>query len=357
MDKRFQDFTHFFNNQLKRILKPSFLTTQRYSVGLDIGSAYVKAVSLERHDKILNITGFGCERIDVDLKNTIKKVLFNLPIRKKELAMSISSQSVVLRYVNMPLLNDEELAKSMTFELEKYIPFKKEEVNIDFAVLKKNQDTNKMSVLIAAAKKDLVESRISILRELGYATAVVDVCSLSVANYFEFVKGPQEGVCAIINLGAAITSVDIIEDGLLALSRDVFIGGSDFTKEISVILDKNIEEAEAIKLRVIDDNLVQSLESVFSNLVKEVKTSFDFYETQENRLIDKIFITGGTAQLKGLMEFFKHYLGQDVEFITFASDKFKLKSSLSFKVSPEEFEKKFNFLTIALGTAIRNLYR
>lgn len=341
----------FLNTYLKKVFRPNFLSSKNISVSLDIGRAYVKAVSLEKDKQIINITGFSCEKIEAHLKNSISKALSNIPTRKKEVALSISGQSVVLRYVNMPIMSNEELTKSMNFEMEKYIPFKKDEINYDFTVLKRNKNTGKMFVLIAAAKKDMIENKISICRSIGYSPTFIDVCPLAVANYFEFAKNIKEGVYAVVNLGAAVSSVDIIEEGLLALSRDIFIGGDDFTKRISGILNKNLKEAEEIKIKSLDDNLIQSLEPIFSNLARELRASFDFYETQENRLIDKIFITGGTAKLKGLIEFLKHSLGHDIELIAFDTDKFKLKPTLD----SELFRNNFNFFTIALGMAIRDL--
>lgn len=349
MNSKLKNISGSLTNNLQRLINPSFLATQNHSVSLDIGSSYIKAISLERDIQTISITGFSCEKIEADAKTTIKKVLSRIPMKKKELAMSVSGQSVVLRYVNMPLMSDEELGKAMAFELEKHIPFDKNDVNADFTVLKKNKNTGKMLVLIAAAKKDLTNNRLNTIKELGYSPVFVDVCPLAMANYFEYARDSKEGVCAVINLGATLSSVDIIEDGLLVLSRDIFIGGNDFTKKIAEVLNKNIKESESIKLRSLDDNIIQSLEPTFTNLAKELKVSFDFYETQENRSIDKIYITGGSAQLKGLADFFKSFLGQDIELIKFNHDKFKLKPSLGL----EEFENSFNFFTIALGMALR----
>lgn len=350
MKSKFKDISLLFRSRLKQLFKPSFLSSKNTFIGLDIGSAYVKAVSLEQSGQTANITGFSREIIEADIKDAIKKVLSKLTIKKKELAVSISGQSVALRYVNIPMMSQEEAERSMSFELERYIPFKKEEVNFDFTILKKNKNTGKMLVLIAAAKKEAVNNKISLCRELGYHLSFIDVCPLAIANYFEFTTNIKEKVCAVINLGATFSSLDIIEDGLLVLSRDIFIGGGDFTKKISEVLNKDFKEAEEIKLKSFDDNLIQSLEPIFNNLARELKVSFNFYETQENRLIDKILVTGGSAQLKGMIDSLNHHLGHNIELLAFDSDKFRLKSSLNL----EEFKADFNFFTLALGMALRN---
>ncbi|MDD5006069.1 MAG: type IV pilus assembly protein PilM [Candidatus Omnitrophica bacterium] len=335
---------------LKQLFRPTIISSRNTFVSLDIGSAYIKAISLEKSGQNVNITGFSCDKIESDVKETVKKALSNFSMKKKELAISVSGPNVVLRYVNIPIMSHDEIKKSMAFELERYIPFKKEEINFDFTILKENNKIGKMLVLIAAVKKELVNSKVELCRDLGYSLNFVDVCPLAVANYFEFISHAKDTVCAVINLGATSTSTAIIEDGLLVLSRDIFIGGNDFTKKISETLNKDFKEAEELKLNSLDSNLIQSLEPVFSNLTKELKASFDFYETQENRLIDKIFVTGGSAKLQGLVEFFKHYLGQNIELINFNPDKFKLSPNLK----SEELERDFNFFTFALGMAVRN---
>ncbi|MFC1709902.1 type IV pilus assembly protein PilM [Candidatus Omnitrophota bacterium] len=338
-------------NHLKHLFKPSFLSSKNSSISLDIGSTHVKAISLEKDSHSVYVTGFSCERVKADMKNAIKKALFKLPVKKKELAISISGQSVVLRYVNMPIMSHAEVVKAMSFELEKYIPFNKDEINFDFSILRKNQNSGKMLVLIAAAKKELVDIRMTLCQNLGFQASFIDVCPLAVANYVEYAKeAKDQEVCAVVNLGASISSVGIIENGQLVLSRDIFIGGNDFTKRLSESLNKSFEEAEEVKLNSLDDNSIQALDPVYNNLIKELKVSFDFYETQANRLIDRILITGGAALLKGIGETFKQSLGQEVGLITFKPGTLKLKNSLN----EEDFRKKFNFYTIALGMAIRD---
>lgn len=272
-----------------------------------------------------------------------------MPANKKEIALSISGRGVVLRYVNLPIMSQEETANSMSFELEKYIPFSQEDVNFDFSILKKNKNTGKMLVLIAAAKKDLINEKIKICEELGYRARFIDVDPLAIANYCSEIEGVREGVCAVVDIGSAIASLDIIEDGVLVLSRDIFIGGNDFSKKISENLSKDFEEAEQLKLSRFDSAVASSLESVFNNLASELKVSFDFYETQTNRMIDKILITGGTAKLNGIVDVFHQSLGQEVEPIQYNPQKLKVAAA----VDVERLKECYNYLVVALGTALR----
>jgi len=320
------------------------------STSLDIGNAYVKAVSLKKDDHgAVTVMGFGCEKIGDDVKTTIKNVLSKMPTNKKDVALSVAGRGVILRYITLPIMSYEETVNSMAFELEKYIPFSPEDINFDFSILKKNKNTGKMLVLIAAAKKELISQRLKLCEEVGCRPRCIDVGPLAVANFCSEIEQVREGVCAVVELGSSATSLDIIEDGLLVLSRDIFIGGNDFTKRIGENLGKNFEEAEQLKVSGAAEEIASSMEVVLSNLIGELKVSFDFYETQSNRLIDKILLSGGSARLKVVVDAFRQSLGQEVFLIEHDPQKLKIDPA----VDAEQFRKQFNYLVVAIGTALR----
>ena len=333
----------------RKAMPPRTASGSTISTSLDIGDTYVKAISIKRNNHDVAVIGFACEKTSSDVKSTIKYILSNMPVNKREIALSIAGRGVVLRYVNLPIMNHEDTASAMAFELEKYIPFSKDEVHFDFSVLKKNKNTGKMLVLIAAAKKDIIAEKIKLCEELGYRLRFIDVNPLAIANYCAEIEGVKEGVCAALDLGSAVASVDILEDGLLVLSRDIFIGGNDFTKKISEYFNKDFQEAEQIKMTALDSAVASSLESAMSNLIAELKVSFDFYETQTNRLIDKILLTGGTAKLGGIVDALHQSLGQEVELIQYNPQKLTVDPS----VDMQRLKEHFNYLIVALGTALR----
>lgn len=338
-----------FGGSLRNAMSPRLASGPVISTGLDIGDTYVKAVSARKNNQEITVAGFACEKISSDVKSTIEHILSSMPVNKREIALSIAGHGVVLRYVNLPIMNHEETASAMAFELEKHIPFSQEEVHFDFSILKKNKNTGKMLVLIAAAKKDIIAEKIKLCEELGYRLRFIDVNPLAIANYCSEIEGVKEGVCAAIDVGSSVASLDILEDGLLVLSRDIFIGGNDFTKKIAEYLSKDFQEAEQIKMAALDSAVVLSLESVMSNLIAELKVSFDFYETQTNRLIDKILLTGGGAKLAGIVDALHQSLGQDVEVIQYNPQKLAADPVLDI----QRLKEHFHYLVAALGTALR----
>ena len=206
-----------------------------------------------------------------------------------------------------------------------------------------------MLVVIAAAKKALVDGRTKVCKQLDYQVSFVDVDSLALANYFEKVNQHKDGVYAVINLGADFTLLDIIEDGVLVLSRDIDMGGNDFTKILSERLNKSLQEAEEMKCAGLKQDFFATIESAFNNLINGLKVSFDFYECSANRVIDKIFLTGGSSRMPGLADFLKRSLGQEVNYIDLDQNIFSAKASIDIN----EFKKDVDFFSVALGLAIR----
>jgi len=339
----------FFSKQISNFFKLGSSGNSKNFTGVDIGSFFVKAVSVEKDKQQCIITGFNRRKIQSDVSKAVKEAITALPANKKEISLSLSGNGVILRYVTLPLMNKAELRKSMAFEVEKHIPFPLPEIYFDFSILKENKEAGKMLVVIAAAKKALVDGRIKLCKQLGYQMSFIDVDSLALSNYFEKVNQQKTGVCAIINIGANFTLLDIVEDGMLVLSRDINMGGNDFTKMLAERLNKNIQEAEEMKCAGLKQDFIPIVETVFNNLINGLKVSFDFYECSANRVIDKIFLTGGSCRMTGLADFLKRSLGQEINYINIDQNIFGMKESLN----KDEFKKEIDFFPVALGLAIR----
>jgi len=339
----------FTEQFLKKYFKGSFSESNSI-IGLDIGSLFVKAISVERDKQQFTITGFCRHKVEANkLSDTVKDALASIPTKKKEICVSVSGQGVVLRYVNLPLMNKTELEKSISFEIEKYIPFPVSEIYFDFYILRENRNASKMLVLFAAAKKEVVDSRIKLCKELGYQVISVDIDSVALANYFEKIHGVGEGVYAVINIGASFTLLDVIEDGVLVLSREINVGGNDFYKAIVEHLGKDAQDMEALVKGGFKQDTAPIIEEVLNNLINGIKISFDFYECSANRVLDKVFITGGAIIIPGLIDFLKHSFDQEICRIVPAENSFKIAASLK----RDDFIKEADFFSIASGMVLR----
>lgn len=271
------------------------------SVGLDIGSFAIKILEISgAHDKpmlggigLKNISGLSKEGIS----GSIKALASEAKITSKEVNISVSGPSVIVRFITMPKMKDEELKSAINFEAEKFIPFNINDCIVDFQILKRDENTNKLDILLVAAKKEHIKERIKLVEEAGFLVHLVDVDSFAITNAFtrNFPNLGPEKTAAILNIGASSTNLSILRGGTMAFVRDVSIGSNDFNK------DKLQEAADGTK-------------ATLTNLLDEVKLSFGYYENQSGKSIDEIYISGGASPLIGLDEAFQDAFGSKPSF-------------------------------------------
>ncbi|OQB16562.1 MAG: Competence protein A [Candidatus Omnitrophica bacterium ADurb.Bin205] len=294
------------------------LSKDRISTGVDIGSAQIKAVKIKSSKDQIELVGFDIEPSKFDLGEVLRKVLdphSGLPVN-----ISVSGQQSVIRYVNFPRMSDSELKQALKFEAQKHIPFSVSEVNLDGYILKDNLPDNKMLVLVAAVKKELVNQRLKLVEGVGYRVDVVDIDSIALVNLFNFnnpfVASEEKKAVALLNIGASTANLNILDEGIPRLSRDMHIAGNAFTQKIADILSIEFAEAEKLKINPDPDKLNKikaGAESALANLAGEIRTSFDYYESQGTSTVGKIFLSGGSAKFTGLKDMLEHFLNIEVE--------------------------------------------
>ncbi|RME04962.1 MAG: type IV pilus assembly protein PilM [Planctomycetota bacterium] len=296
-------------------------------LGLDIGSQEIKGIELQKDGDNLIVTGFASCKLTSqnDQKYAIKEVLRKGNFRTKLVASSVSGRSVIVRYINMIRMSKEDLKSSIKFEADKYIPFEVEEVVLDCQILEEPNeeytDEEEMKVLLVAAKKSLIEEQIQLLQEVNLQPHVIDVDAFCLGNAFELRSNlnPAEGedrVVALIDIGASKTSINILKGNLSYFTREIYLAGNDFTEAISRRLGVDMEEAERLKsdpadqIAEIEDAVLPSLD----DLGNEIHLSFDFYETQFEREVDDVYVSGGSSRLPGLERSFERIFEKKINF-------------------------------------------
>jgi type IV pilus assembly protein PilM len=330
------------------------LTKDKLSVGLDIGTSRIKVVKLKVNKGQAELCGFGVEPAQLDPGEALKKLLE--PHSGGPINISVSGQQSVIRYVNFPRMSTSELRQALKFEAQKHIPFSVSEVNLDGHILKDDLHDNKMLVLIAAVKKDLVNQRLELIEGLGYRTNIIDIDSIALVNAFNFNYPLEEErdhkALAILNIGSSMTNLNILDAQIPRLSRDMHIAGNAFTQRVADIFGLEFAEAEKLKIDPDEDKLNKikaGVESVLANLAGEIRTSFDYYESQGASSVGKIFLSGGSAKFNGLKEMLEHFLGAEVEhWDPFKGVKMGEGIDLA-KLKASRAE-----LAVALGLALRN---
>ncbi|MEW6101530.1 MAG: type IV pilus assembly protein PilM [Candidatus Omnitrophota bacterium] len=305
------------NNLLK--LKDKFIKPkEKFSVGLDIGTNSIKYVKLRLAKDKYDLLGFGQEAAGLDLINTLKKLKSECGFDAVNIATS-GHQSII-RYVNFPRMDKDELGKALKFEAQKHIPFPIPEINLDGYILKENLPDNKMLVLLAAVKKDFINLRLRQIEEVGLRINIIDVDSISLINAFNINYPDEEAkqkTVALLNIGNTMTNLSILEDRLPRFSRDIYIAGNNFTQKIMDIFSLDFKVAEELKLNPDSERLSKvsaAVESVLINLAGEIRTSFDYYESQSASFVAKIYLSGGSSKFSGMKEMLSNLLGIEVEY-------------------------------------------
>lgn len=311
-------------------------------VGLDIGSYSIKAVELKSKKKgpeeLYEVKNIGYELLPHDaivegtiidsaaVVETIKMIFSESKIVNKNVAISVSGNSVIIKKISLPSMDTEELAESIIWEAKHNIPYPYEETNVDYAILKPSEYSGEknLDILLVAAKKDKIANYSNVVNQArkNLEAIEVDVFALQNAleiNYPEFCK---EKTVSIINLGANITNVIIIEKGIPQLFRDLSLGGSFFTENISKDLGISFDDAEKLlKGLPVKDIEPERFEAILKmnvqNILEEIEKTFSFYEAGEKteRKIEAIFLSGGLSKLKDLAAKFEQKFNMRTELL------------------------------------------
>ncbi len=329
---------------------------EKVSLGLDVGSSFIKSVKLRSDKDSAQLLDFVC--LETDNTRQLEIISEILKAQNvKRVNISVCGPSVITRYVPFPRMSQDELKQALKFEAQKHIPFSLADINLDCQILKNDLADNKMLVMLAAVKKDFLSQRLKIFQELGVAVNLVDIDTVSLSNAFIFNYGQEDLIkqktVALLNIGAAQTNLNIIENGIHSLSRDINIAGNGFTQKLSDSFAIDYKSAENLKIKPEKEKaekIAQCVESVLTYLAGEVRVSFDYYESQSAASISKVFLSGGGSLFTGLKDMLANILDIPVEYW----DPFKrvdLAQDLSVKLKGEN--QLYSQMAVAVGLALR----
>ncbi len=339
-------------------------------IGLDIGSsaiklAHVKAVGVEFRVRKFGVFPLPPDAIvdgaimdHVSVIEGIKTALRELKVKEKEVATSLSGHSVIIKKVVLPTTTPEELEESIQWEVEQYIPFDIKDVRIDFQVIGPlKEDPSKMDVLLVAVKSDLVNDYISVVKDAGLTPAIVDIDSIAAGNAFELCHPvSDEQVPMVVNVGASFMNINILHSGVPLFTRDVPMGGGMYTSEIQKQLAVSFETAEELKVGKKDageraDKITEIMRTVSNILSTEAQRSYNFFSaTYPDRLVTKVYLTGGAAKSAFLKEMLSEKIGVDVVLF----DPFEGLTIEEGSLDPSLASDFNTAATVSVGLALRN---
>jgi len=285
--------------------------------GIDIGSSSIKLIELQEKKAKFEVSKCAMNLISgEDIKTSLKDLLALSKPSARRVNISLSGPSVIVRYIEMPPMKKEELEGAIKFEGGKYIPFDINEAILDCAILDKSPSGNANRVLLVAARKDRVNTCMEILKEAGLDIANIDVDTMAILNAFQRLGlgAKQDNIYAMINIGTRFSNMNIVAGAYPYFTRDLLWGGSDVTTRIKESLRLNLDEAEALKRSPGERKaeVAAILVPTLEKFISEIRMSFDYFETQFGKNIERLYISGGGAYLFNMQDFLKENLGMDV---------------------------------------------
>jgi len=298
------------------------LSKKTHLIGLDIGSRTIKAAEVIHLKGSLSLKKFGMIQIapgaieEGAIRNhetvveAIQKLFSENHFKVKNVATSIGGYSVIVKKINIQNMPEEQLQETIAFEAEQYIPFDINDVNLDFQILGENEtNPNQMSVLLVAARKDMIDEYVSLIDLAGLNPCVVDVDAFALQNCYEANYPSEDGSnVALIDIGASKTSLNILRGTTSEFIRDISSGCDQINTQIMSAFNCTFEESERLKFGKAPDNrsaeeVEDIVHSVVSEWSREVRRALDFYYSSfpENQ-IQQILLSGGGANVKSFQK-------------------------------------------------------
>ncbi len=348
----------------------NILNRNRQVVGLDIGSSSIKTVELRPvRGGGYELQSLGAEDLSPDcivdgviisklpVSEAINRIFTQQNIKNRKVATSISGHSVIVKKIALPVQSDEDLAESIRWEAEQYIPFDIADVNLDYQVLGENASTGNLDVLLVAVKKEKITDHTSVISMAAKSPVAVDVDAFALQNAYEHNYEPEtRTTVALLDIGATIMTINIVSGSDFLFTRDVGVGGHQYTDFLQKEFNLAFAQAQALKhgeaVEGVDPAEARRvIDSVSEIICLEIQKTFDFFKsTTTVDHIDRMLVSGGVAHTPGLIE----TLARKFEIPAEKFDSFRKISCDHRRFPPSLIEARSPNMAVAVGLALRN---
>jgi type IV pilus assembly protein PilM len=360
----------------------------RIYTGLDIGTKIVKLVQLKRGRggsiQLVNLAtaalpalqGDRVELNEVDqnlqdqelktktessLIKTIQQLLFNQKIRPTHLVTAIPKHLTTVRSITLPTDSPSEIEQMIRFEAAKHIPFLAEDDILNFQIMG-TSTIGGSQVLLVAVRRQIIDDHLSLLKKIGIEPEIVSVSSVAIYTAMRQSDQLEEGaVQALIDLGASMTDLTLVQNRILLYSRSTTVAGNQLAQQLQAEFQINEQTAESM-LPLIDltqsnfgidayhqDRLAQTILPWLEQLDNEIKQSLEYFRSESGvSQIDSIILSGGLSRLKGLSA----HLAKELNIEIIAADALK-NIGINRTLWAEKTEKWGSSINIAVGLALR----
>ena len=289
---------------------------KRTTVGLDIGSGLIKLVVIQHGggEPVLTKVAFTSVVDDAIVEGevmdpgivaeAIKGLMSSAGIKPKQVVTAVGGRDVIIKKITMDRMKAAEAREVIRWEAEQHVPFDMENVELDFQILDPDGDGLQMTVLLVAAKRELIETKLSLLADVGLEPSIIDVDAFALHNAFELnYPDAMRGVVGLVNIGHELTNVNILENGVPVLTRDIQVGTRRFREDMQRERGISAEEADRmLQGQETTAELEPFLETRGEELAVGIERAAAFLQSasRSSTGLSRLYTTGGGARIPGL---------------------------------------------------------
>jgi type IV pilus assembly protein PilM len=291
---------------------------KKTTVGLDIGSGLVKVAVIDHSRGEPELVKVAIMPLLADaivegeimdpgiVSDAVRNAMEAAGVKSKDVVTAVGGRDVIIKKIQIERVKESQARELMRWEAEQHVPFDMESVELDFQILDPDAEGMEMSVLLVAAKRELIETKLRLLTDAGFHPTLVDVDAFALHNAFE-VNHPDAmaGVVGLINIGHEVTNINILDEGVPILTRDITVGTRRFREDLQRERGLGAEEAELL-LQGYDRS--PHLDAVIESRGEEIAVgieraaAFLASSSRTGAQMRAVFTCGGGARVPGLTE-------------------------------------------------------
>ena len=292
---------------------------KRTTIGLDVGSGLIKVAVIDHAKgepelaKVAILPLLPDAIVDGEIMDpsivaeAIQGAVAAAGVKaRNNVVTAVGGRDVIVKKIQIDRVKESEVRDLMRWEAEQHVPFDMESVELDFQILDPDAEGLDMSVLLVAAKRELVENKLRLLTDAGMAPAIIDVDAFALHNAFQ-VNYPRamHGVVGLVNIGNEVTIVNVLDDGVPILTRDLTVGTRRIREDLQRERGLSVDDADAL-VRGYDRS--PHLDAVLGPRGEEIAlgieraTAFLASSSRSGNAMRELYLCGGGARVPGLAE-------------------------------------------------------
>jgi len=303
------------------------MATHRACWGIDVGQCALKAVKMRQAGERVEVLAFDIvdhpqilSEPDADapalIRRALEKFLSRNDLTGAQVAVSVPGHQTFSRFTKLPPVEPKKIPDIVRFEARQQIPFDIDEVDWDYQTFQ-SADSPDVEVGIFAMKRDLIRSHLASLTAARIEPAIVQTAPLALYNFMRYDGLAGAGGTVLIDIGADNTDL-IVTDGESVWTRNIPLGGNNFTEALVKAFKLSFPKAENLKRTAATSKyarqIFQAMRPVFADLVAEIQRSIGFYtSTHRDAVVNKVVGMGNAFRLPGLQKYLQQNLQLDVE--------------------------------------------